>query len=98
MENKKKIKIKKVRGPNRRSQIEKTIEEEEDILEDGDFVLDGYHVAIDKEIQCHNDDLNTDFNDYEHKQEEYGFQSEDLQPIALDRFIERIGKGRKTPR
>ena len=44
----------------------------------------------------HNDDLSLDYNDYEHIQEEYGIQSEDVQPIALDRFVERIGKSRRS--
>lgn len=75
----------------------KKIEQEEDILEDGDFVLDGYTVNL-EDTSRHNDDLSLDYNDYEHIQEEYGVQSEDVQPIALDRFIERIGKSRRPPR
>tara|TARA_R100001460_G_C3546696_1_gene174868 strand:+ start:360 stop:605 length:246 start_codon:yes stop_codon:yes gene_type:complete len=75
----------------------KKIEQEDDILEDGDFVLDGYTVNIEDTTKF-NDDLSLDHNDYEHIQEEYGIQSEDVQPIALDRFIERIGKSRRSPR
>ena len=75
----------------------KKIEQDDDILEDGDFVLDGYSVNL-EDMTKHNDDLSLDYNDYEHIQEEYGIQSEDVQPIALDRFIERIGKSRRSPR
>ena len=75
----------------------KKIEQDDDILEDGDFVLDGYTVNI-EDTSKHNDDLSLDHNDYEHIQEEYGVQSEDVQPIALDRFIERIGKSRRSSR
>lgn len=75
----------------------KKIEQDDDILEDGDFVLDGYTVNL-EDTSRHNDDLSLDYNDYEHIQEEYGVQSEDVQPIALDRFIERIGKSRRPPR
>jgi len=75
----------------------KKIEDEDEILEDGDFVLDGYTVNLEDRSR-HNDDLSLDYNDYEHIQEEYGVQSEDVQPIALDRFIERIGKSRRSPR
>ena len=75
----------------------KKIEQDDDILEDGDFVLDGYTVSL-EDTTKHNDDLSLDYNDYEHIQEEYGIQSEDVQPIALDRFIERIGKSRRSSR
>ena len=75
----------------------KKIEQDDDILEDGDFVLDGYTVNL-EDMTKHNDDLSLDHNDYEHIQEEYGIQSEDIQPIALDRFIERIGKSRRSSR
>ena len=75
----------------------KKIEQDDDILEDGDFVLDGYKVSL-EDATKHNDDLSLDYNDYEHIQEEYGIQSEDVQPIALDRFIERIGKSRRSSR
>ena len=75
----------------------KKIEQDDDILEDGDFVLDGYSVNL-EDMTKHNDDLSLDYNDYEHIQEEYGIQSEDIQPIALDRFIERIGKSRRSSR
>ena len=75
----------------------KKIEQDDDILEDGDFVLDGYTVNL-EDTPKHNDDLSLDYNDYEHIQEEYGIQSEDVQPIALDRFIERIGKSRRSSR
>ena len=75
----------------------KKIEQDDDILEDGAFVLDGYTVNL-EDTTKHNDDLSLDYNDYEHIQEEYGIQSEDVQPIALDRFIERIGKSRRSSR
>ena len=75
----------------------KKIEQDDDILEDGDFVLDGYTVNL-EDATNPNDDLSLDYNDYEHIQEEYGIQSEDVQPIALDRFIERIGKSRRSSR
>ena len=75
----------------------KKIEQDDDILEDGDIVLDGYTVKL-EDTTKHNDDLSLDYNDYEHIQEEYGIQSEDVQPIALDRFIERIGKSRRSSR
>ena len=75
----------------------KKIEQDDDILEDGDFVLDGYTVNL-EDTTKHNDDLSLGYNDYEHIQEEYGIQSEDVQPIALDRFIERIGKSRRSSR
>ena len=75
----------------------KKIEQDDDILEEGDFVLDGYTVNL-EDTTKHNDDLSLDYNDYEHIQEEYGIQSEDVQPIALDRFIERIGKSRRSSR
>ena len=48
----------------------KKIEQDDDILEDGDFVLDGYTVNI-EDTSKHNDDLSLDHNDYEHIQEEY---------------------------
>ena len=75
----------------------KKIEQDDDISEDGDFVLDGYKVNL-EDATKHNDDLSLDYNDYEHIQEEYGIQSEDVQPIALDRFIDRIGKSRRSSR
>jgi len=72
------------------------IEQKEDILEDGDFVLDGYQIHLDSSVSKHNDDLEQDTNDYEDIQEEYAVQSEDTQPIAVDRFINRSGKSRRT--
>ena len=74
------------------------IENKEDILEDGDFVLDGYQIHLDSSVSKHNDDLEQDINDYEDIQEEYAVQSEDTQPIAVDRYFERFGKSRRTPR
>jgi len=72
------------------------IEQKEDILEDGDFVLDGYQIHLDHNVSKHNDDLEEDINDYEDIQEDYAFQSEDTQPIAVDRFVSRFGKSRRT--
>ena len=74
------------------------IEKEDDILEDGDFVLDGYSVHLDKNVSKHNADLEEDINDYEDIQEEYAFQSEDTQPIAVDRVVSRFGKSRRSSR
>jgi len=74
------------------------IENKEDRREDGDFVLDGYQSHLDSSVSKHNDDLEQDINDYEDIQEEYAVQSEDTQPIAVDRFINRSGKSRRTSR
>ena len=81
-----------------RDPYKKKREKEEDILEDGDFVLDGYSIHLDKNVAKHNDDLEQDINDYEDIQEDYAFQSEDTQPIAVDRFVSRFGKSRRSSR
>ena len=78
-----------------KSKPELEIADIDDIMEEGDFVMDGYHVNYDAHQHFNNDDLSLDYNDYEHIQEEYAVQSEDVQPIALDRFIDRIGKSRR---
>jgi hypothetical protein len=70
----------------------------DDLMEEGDFVMDGYQVNLDPNQHYNNDDLGIDHDDYENIQEEYGLQSQDVQPIALDRFIERIGKSRRSSR
>ena len=70
----------------------------DDLMEEGDFVMDGYKINLDPNQHYNNDDLGVDHDDYENIQEEYGLQSQDVQPIALDRFIERIGKSRRSPR
>ena len=86
------------RSINMAEPYKRKIEKEEDIIEDGDFVLDGYSIHLDKNVAKHNDDLEQDINDYEDIQEEYAVQSEDTQPIAVDRFISRSGKSRRSSR
>ena len=69
-------------------------EEQED-----DHGIDGNHVHQTNHDEYFNDDLSTDENDYEVEQERYNaVQSEDIQPIAVDRYFERFGKSRSTPR
>tara|TARA_R100001530_G_scaffold99686_2_gene69316 strand:+ start:437 stop:739 length:303 start_codon:yes stop_codon:yes gene_type:complete len=65
---------------------------EEDILDDGDFVIDGYEVADPKKNKSSADldDVNLDLDDYEYKQEEYDLESENAEPIAVDRYFRRI--------
>ena len=48
--------------------------------------------------QYFNDDLGIDEQDYEVEQEKYVVESEDAQPIAVDRYFKRFGKSRRTPR
>jgi hypothetical protein len=81
--------------------IEKTdifpLEFEEE--QEADHVIDGYHVNQPDNHDTFNDDLSTDENDYELEQEKWNaVQSEDLQPIAVDRYFERFGKSRRTSR
>ena len=66
--------------------------------QEADHVIDGYHVHNTNQHENFNDDLSTDENDYEVEQERYAVQSEDVQPIAVDRYFERFGKRRRTPR
>ena len=66
--------------------------------QEADHVIDGYHVHQTNHHEYFNDDLSTDENDYEVEQERYGFQSDDIQSVAVDRYIKRIGKNRRTPR
>ena len=65
---------------------------EEDILDDGDFVIDGYELADPKKNKSSADldDLNQDLDDYEYRQEEYDVESENAEPIAVDRYLRRI--------
>ena len=66
--------------------------------EEADHVIDGYSMRKNNHYEYFNDDLGIDENDYEVEQEKYAVQSEDLQPIAVDRYFKRIGKSRRTPR
>ena len=66
--------------------------------EEADHVIDGYSMHKNNHYECFNDDLGIDENDYEVEQEKYAVQSEDLQPLAVDRYFKRIGKSRRTPR
>ena len=66
---------------------------DEDILEDGDFVMDGYSVQIPSgQSKVDIDDLTIDQDDYELQQEEVanGMESNDAEPIAVDRYFRRI--------
>ena len=66
---------------------------DEDILEDGDFVMDGYSVQIPTgQSRMDIDDLTLDQDDYELQQEEAtnGMESDDAEPIAVDRYFRRI--------
>ena len=66
--------------------------------QEADHVIDGYHVHDTNHHHSFNDDLGMDENDYEAEQERYAVQSEDVQPIAVDRYFKRVGKSRRTPR
>ena len=107
MEKSKKVKTKPYEGYHAMThkekgisrELQKTYDQAEDlleILEDGDFVMDGYRVHLDKDNYKHNDDLDEDLNDYETQQEDYAFQSEDSQPIAVDRFVGRFRKSSRS--
>lgn len=66
---------------------------DDDILEDGDFVMDGYSVQIPSgQSKVNIDDLTIDQDDYELQQEEVanGMESNDAEPIAVDRYFRRI--------
>ena len=66
---------------------------DEDILEEGDFVMDGYSVQIPTgQSKVDIDDLTIDQDDYELQQEEVanGMESDDAEPIAVDRYFRRI--------
>ena len=66
---------------------------DDDILEDGDFVMDGYSVQIPSgQSKVNIDDLTIDQDDYELHQEEVanGMESDNAEPIAVDRYFRRI--------
>ena len=75
-------------------------EEQRDIegQEEADHVIDGYSLHQNNHHERFNDDLGIDQNDYEVEQERYVVESEDTQPIAVDRYFKRFGKSRRTPR
>ena len=66
--------------------------------EEADHVIDGYSLHQNNHHEHFNDDLGIDQNDYEVEQERYVVESEDAQPIAVDRYFKRFGKSRRTPR
>ena len=66
---------------------------DDDILDEGDFVMDGYSVQIPSgQSKVDIDDLTIDQDDYELQQEEVtnGMESNDAEPIAVDRYFRRI--------
>ena len=66
---------------------------EDDILEEGDFVMDGYSVQIPSgQTKVDLNDLTIDQDDYELQQEEAtnGMESDNAEPIAVDRYLRRI--------
>tara|TARA_R100001163_G_C5056084_1_gene192503 strand:- start:579 stop:884 length:306 start_codon:yes stop_codon:yes gene_type:complete len=66
---------------------------EEDIVDEGDFVMDGYSIQIPSgQSKVNIDDLTIDQDDYELQQEEAtdGMESDDAEPIAVDRYFRRI--------
>ncbi len=65
----------------------------EELEEEGDFVMDGYSVQIPTgQSRIDIDDLTLDQDDYELQQEEAtnGMESDDAEPIAVDRYFRRI--------
>ena len=65
----------------------------EELEEDGDFVMDGYSVQIPSgQSKVDIDDLTIDQDDYELQQEEAanGMESDNAEPIAVDRYLRRI--------
>ena len=66
--------------------------------DEADHVIDGYETPNVNHHEHFNDDLGTDQNDYEVEQEKYNVQSEDIHPIAVDRYLRRFAKNRRTPR
>jgi hypothetical protein len=60
--------------------------------------IEGYKTHTINHNQYFNDDLGIDQDDYEVEQERYVVESEDTQPIAVDRYFKRFGKSRRTPR
>jgi hypothetical protein len=90
------LKKNKTKKEIKKEDIFPIVEEEE---QEGDHVIDGYQLHKEHITnQYFNDDLGVDQDDYEIEQEKYAVQSEDLQPIAVDRYFRRIGKSRRTPR
>ena len=84
---KKKIKIRKPNTPITRGHGVEELEE------DGDFVMDGYSVQIPTgQSKVDIDDLTVDQDDYELQQEEAanGMESDNAEPIAVDRYLRRI--------
>ena len=70
-----------------------TPREEDNILEEGDHVLHGYTVQIPSgQSKVDIDDLTVDQDDYELQQEEAanGMESDNAEPIAVDRYFSRI--------
>ena len=66
---------------------------DDDILDEGDFVMDGYSIQIPSgQSKVNIDDLTIDQDDYELQQEEAtdGMESDDAEPIAVDRYFRRI--------
>ena len=66
---------------------------DDDILDEGDFVMDGYSIQIPSgQSKVNIDDLTLDQDDYELQQEEAtnGMESDDAEPIAVDRYFRRI--------
>ena len=61
--------------------------------EEADHVIDGYSTAPTyNHHERFNDDLGIDQNDYEVEQERYVVESEDTQPIAVDRYFRTLWK------
>ena len=73
--------------------VRETTPRDDDILDEGDFVMDGYSVQIPSgQSKVDIDDLTIDQDDYELQQEEAtnGMESDDAEPIAVDRYFRRI--------
>ena len=73
--------------------LRETTPRDEDILDEGDFVMDGYSVQIPTgQSKVDIDDLTVDQDDYELQQEEAanGMESDNAEPIAVDRYLRRI--------
>ena len=73
--------------------LRETTPRDEDILDEGDFVMDGYSVQIPSgQSKVDIDDLTIDQDDYELQQEEAtnGMESDNAEPIAVDRYLRRI--------
>jgi len=66
--------------------------------EEADHVIDGYSLHKNNHHEHFNDDLGIDQNDYEVEQERYVVESENSEPIAVDRYFHSFGKSRRTPR